>query len=161
MSEKSNLKIDDNQLIISVNPKMYPLEAVYSAAYVFMDRAYIVLDGDPEKEIIVNMKLKNEGSLEELGNEFNNELLNYADYLARAKETKNIREMFLQRAIINNDPSAFTQEIQDDNLADLEELDNLDDQLDENSEDIAIPWEEKYGSKKEQDQNNENEDKTQ
>lgn len=159
MPDSSNLEIKDNQLIVNVNPKVYPLEAVYSAAYVFMDRAYIVLDGDPEKQILVKMTLKSNGSLEELGNKFNNELLNYADYLTRAKETKKIREMFLQRAIITNDPDMAEQDLSDkefeDFLEDLEEDDSVDD-----PEDIAVPWEEEYGTKDKEESEEKNEGKT-
>ena len=35
-----NIKLPEN-----INPKVYVLETVYSAAYVFLDRAYILLDG--------------------------------------------------------------------------------------------------------------------
>ena len=143
MTYSSNIEIKDNQITVIVNPKIYPLETVYSAAYVFMDRAYIVLDGDPEKEILVKMKLKEEGSLENMGNEFNNELLNYADYLSRAKETKKLREMFLQRAIITNDVSITEPDFEDD--TDFEDLDSDEDEYLEDPEGIAIPWEEKYG----------------
>jgi len=142
MANLPNLEIKENLLTVKVNPKVYPLEAVYSAAYVFMDRAYIVLDGDPEKEILVNIKLKSGGCLEKIGNEFNNELLNYADYLARAKETKKLREMFLQRAIITNDP-AMAEPEEDIDFDDLEDDDALED-----PEGIAVPWEEKYGKEK-------------
>ena len=60
-------------------------------------------------------------------------MINYADYQKRAKETKKIREMIMQRALITNDPSI---------IDDLEDEDWLDD-----PEGIAIPWEEKYGKK--------------
>ena len=148
MAISNNLEINDNQLIVTVNSKLYPLEAVYSAAYVFMDRAYIVLDGDPENEILVKIKLKSDGSLEKIGDEFNNELLNYADYLTRAKETKKIREMFLQRAIITNDPGMAEPQNNADVETDdgLDNLDELDDEFLDDPEGIAIPWEEKYGS---------------
>lgn len=158
MQNSSNIKINDGQAVIAVNPKLYPLEAVYSAAYVFMDRAYIVLDGDPEKEILVKMHLKAEGSLETLGNEFNNELLNYADYLTRAKETKKIREMILRRAIITNDPAMAQQSEEKD---DFEELDDSDDDFLDDPEGIAIPWEEKYGNdENKEDSSGENESQT-
>ena len=89
------------QAILKVNPKIYPLETVYSAAYVFLDRAYILLDGDPEKEILVRLKPKRtEDDPQTLADEFLNELLNYADYRARAEQTRAIREIILQRALV-------------------------------------------------------------
>ncbi len=134
--KKSNLDIKDDLVILSINPKVYPLDVIYSAAYVFLDRAYILLDGDPEKEILVELKPKNEEDLEKLGRDFNNELVSYADYKKRSENTKKIREILLQRALITNDPSI----IEDSNVE--EDEDYLED-----PEGIAIPWEEKYGAK--------------
>ena len=146
--KKSNLDIKDDCVVLYVNPKVYPLEAVYSAAYVFLDRVYVLLDGDPKKEVFVELKPKNKEDLEKLGREFNNELINYADYKKRAENTKKIREMLLQRALITNDPFV----IGDSDLENDEEFEGLikdskDDDYLEDPEGIAIPWEEKYGNK--------------
>jgi len=35
---------DTNQIAWSINPKIYPLDVVYQAAFVFIDRAYMLLD---------------------------------------------------------------------------------------------------------------------
>jgi His-Xaa-Ser system protein HxsD len=145
--KKSNLDIKEDCVVLSVNPKVYPIDAVYSAAYVFLDRAYILLDGDPKKEILVELKPKNEEGLEKLGRDFNNELINYADYKKRSKNTKKIREMLLQRALITNDPSTISNS---DLGGEFEELmnDSEEDDYLEDPKGIAIPWEEKYGAKK-------------
>ncbi|MCK4521741.1 MAG: His-Xaa-Ser system protein HxsD [Nanoarchaeota archaeon] len=141
--KKSNLEIKDGCVVLSINPKVYPLEVIYSAAYVFLDRAYILLDGDPKKEIFIELKPKNKENLEKLGREFNNELINYADYRERAKQTKKIREILLQRALITNDPCILKN---DERLDDTtEELEDGKDYLDD-PEGIAIPWEEKHGN---------------
>lgn len=142
-----NMRVEDDSAILSINPKLYSLETVYSAAYVFLDRAYILLDGDPKKEILVRLKPKEKEDLNKLGGEFFNELINYADYQKRAEQTKKIREVLLQRALITNDPSIIQDNITEDNdelddVTDLEDDDYLDD-----PEGIAIPWEEKYGDK--------------
>ena len=138
------MKIEENSVILNINPKIYPLEVVYSASYVFLDRAYIMLDGNPEKEIIVRMKPKGKEDLEKLGGEFMNELINYADYKNRAAQTRKIREMLLERALLTNDPGIIQQKDEFDEVTDdLEEDDFLDD-----PEGIAIPWEEKYGKDK-------------
>lgn len=146
---KNNMKIENDSVILNINAKLYALETIYSASYVFLDRAYVLLEGDAEKEIqiILKPKLKpNENEdLEKLGGEFFNELINYSDYKARAKETKNIREMLLQRAMIANDPSIIQNYDDNEFKKILEELDD-DDELDD-PEGIAIPWEEKYGDK--------------
>lgn len=136
--------VKEDSAILRVNPKSYPLEAIYSASYVFLDKAYILLDGDPKKEIIVTLKAKGKEDLKKLGGEFFNELINYADYQRRAKETKKIREILLQRALITNDPSVLQNNGEFDKAmkksGDDDDLDYLED-----PEGIAIPWEEKYG----------------
>jgi len=143
---QDKIRIENNSIILNINPKIYPLEIVYSAAYVFLDKSYILLDGDPEKEISIRLKPKEGQDLEKLGNEFLNELINYADYKKRAEDTKTIRETLLQRALITNDPAAIQNPTeQDDEFDDIMgELDEDDNYLDD-PEGIAIPWEEKYG----------------
>ena len=56
----SNMEInkEEGYALISINPKIYPLDVVYSAVYILLDKAYIVIDGDPEEEIIVEIRSK-------------------------------------------------------------------------------------------------------
>lgn len=140
-----SIKVIKDSVILSINPKLYPLETVYSAAYVFLDRAYILLDGDPKKEIIVKLRSKTGEDLEKLEGEFFNELINYSDYQKRAEQTKKIREVLLQRALLTNDPSIVQADKEFDEGA--EDLEDDEDFLDD-PEGIAVPWEEKYGNKK-------------
>ena len=129
-------KIKNNQLEISLNPKIYPLEAVYGACYVFIDRAYLFLDGDPKREIKVFIKGKEKNSskeLKRLKGEFENELLNYAFRISLAKYTKEIRDMIVERALFSALPH--------------EEETQKEDVFEEDPLGIALPWEEKYGEK--------------
>jgi His-Xaa-Ser system protein HxsD len=138
----NNLEINkkENKVLVSINPKIYPLDVIYSASYVFLDKNYVLLDGDTNKKITVELKPKKKYNLEKLGREFNNELLKYADYKKRSEQTKQVREMIIQRALLTNDPSLV------EDISKEEEL-NLDDEELEDPEGIAIPWEEKYGKK--------------
>jgi len=141
--EKKGIKISKkkNQLLISLNPKIYPLEAVYGACYVFIDRAYLFLDGNPEKEIKVSIKGKeelNSKELEKLAGEFKNELLNYTLRLSIAKNTGKIRETIVERALFSALPHQ-EEEFFPEKEKKLVEEDPLG---------IAVPWEEKYGKKK-------------
>jgi len=120
---------------ITINPKIYPLEAVYAASYVFLDRAFIRLDGDPKKEIKVTLEPKKDKP--GLDKEFLNELINYSDYSIRAKQTRGLREALMQKALLTNDPGAID-----------DPFDALDDDYIDDPEGIAIPWEEKYGKDK-------------
>ena len=107
---KDSIRTTGNTATISLNPKAYPLDVIYSAAYVFLDRAYIILDGDPATEVLVRITPKQKGDPEAMAREFGNELINYADYHERARRTRAVREMILQRALLTNDPGAIDAE---------------------------------------------------
>lgn len=123
-----NLEIHPKHVVVSVNPKIYGLDIVYSAGYVLMDRAYVVIDGDPDEEIVVELRPKKKGDLETLGRDFNSELLNYAVYKSQAAANKEVKDALVQRAMLTN----------------VGQIDSDDAYLDD-PEGIAIPWEEKYG----------------
>jgi len=134
-----------NELVISLNPKIYPLEATYGACYVFIDRAYLFLDGNLEKEIKVSMEGKRElnpKELKKLAGEFKNELLNYTLRLSIAKNTKKIRETIVERALFSVLPHK-------EELKKINEPEEIDKKIIEDDPlGIAVPWEEKYGKKK-------------
>ena len=126
-----------NEDIIEINTKIYPMDVIYSAAYVFLDRAYLFLEGDPEKQITIKIRPKEEESIEKLKGDFNNELINYANHKNLAKESKNIREMIVERALATNDPSVIEDAEFDKIMEDInEEFDDPDD--------VAVPWEDDY-----------------
>lgn len=112
----------ENYVLVSVNPGIYPLDVVYSAAYVLIDRAYIIIDGNPNEEIIVELRPKAKEDVELLGRDLNNELLNYAVYQARAEKNKTVRDAIVQRALLTHGEPAKEGEAR----ADPEEL--------------AVPW---------------------
>lgn len=164
MEKKGTNKIDiDNICIyfdkgfvkIKVNPKIFPLEIVYSASYIFIDQAYVFIDGDPKKEIVVKLRPKEkEKNLEQLGIDFNNELLNYAVYENQSNKNKVIKEAVVQKALFT-DGSICTDSLSDAGDESLKVSDSLevDDEEDNNSEDcsylddplgIAKPWEETH-----------------
>jgi len=130
-----NIKLAKDSVELVINPKVYSLDVVYSAAYVFLDKAYVLLDGDPKKKIIVKLKPKKETDLEKLGLEFMNELVNYADYSKRAEKTKSLREFILKRALLTNDIIENPKEEFDAIAKGLEKEDGL--------EGISLPWEKK------------------
>ena len=97
-----NFKINkkENSVLISVKTKIYPLEVIYSAAYMFLDRVYVTIDGDPKKEVIIQLKAK-KGKIDfkKLVGDFNNELINYSVYAIQAARTGAIREAIIKRAM--------------------------------------------------------------
>lgn len=125
---------------INLNSKIYPLEAILNTCYIFIDRAYIFLDSDSKRDQIkVSIKGKHrlsEKQLESLHGEFMNELLHCALRYTVSKNNKKIREYIIGRALYSALP---VPEL----TSSKEKLDYLEDPLG-----IALPWEEKYGKKK-------------
>lgn len=118
-----------NIINIKLDTSVYPLEAIYSAAYVFLDKVYIYLDSaDSGKNINVNLKSKNNKDIESLKGEFLNELLHSVHRMHIYKNNKKIREYIVERALFSS--------------VDENNNDDFDDPLG-----IAVPWEEKYGDK--------------
>lgn len=94
---------DENYALISVNPKTYPLEAVYSAAYVFTDKSYVLIEGDPSEEIIVELRPKDKKiSAKKLAFDFNNELLNYSLYGIFSKKNAFVRDSLIRQVFLTN-----------------------------------------------------------
>lgn len=143
-----NLEIHKGKdsVIISVNPKIYPLDIIFSAAYIFIDKVYVIVDGDLEEEILVQLRPKDKNAnLEILGREFNNELINYSFYAAQTNKNMELRTAIIQRAFLtssqeSDEPSA--EEVVESPEEELGES-HIEDPLG-----IAIPWEEKHGREK-------------
>lgn len=107
---------------VTVNPKIYSLDVIYSASYVFLDRAYIKLEGDPDKEVEVIIKTNEEKDLEKIKKDFENELLNYAFYKSQVEKTKEIRNIILQRALLTNESEEGLNLDENDFSGDPEEV---------------------------------------
>ena len=104
-----NINIKEDCAVFSVNPKIFSLDVVYSAAYIMIDKAFIILDGDPEEEIFVEIRKKTqEQDFIQLVREFNEELLNYAVYKNQSEKNKKLRELILQRVLLTNNPEYFS-----------------------------------------------------
>jgi len=137
-----NLEIHSKQgfVAVSVNPKIYPLDIVYSASYVFLDRAFVTLDGDPLVEISVQLRYKEgKGDVEALGRDFNNELLKYAVYKMHSEQSKGIRDSIVARALQTNNGDEDCGCSDNDDTEEDSDEDYLDDPLG-----IAKPWEETH-----------------
>ncbi len=166
-------EIETNQVVWIIDPKVYPLDVVYQAAFVYIDRAYLFLDRSPDGELVVTLKGKGKlkkTELEMLLGEFANELLNQAVRKTLAKENHRLRELIVAKALFSAGRPEELREIVSAvtppsggaggekqpprpwDEATQEEQDELDRLLAEIEEDfaddpmgIAVPWDEKYG----------------
>src|SRR5882724_460430 len=76
-SQIETLDAQTSTLTLSLDVGLYPREVLYAAAYVFLDRAYVLLDR-VESRFVVHLRGKrpvDETMLQAMAGEFENELL--------------------------------------------------------------------------------------
>lgn len=125
---------------VTFDETLYPLAAVYGAAYVFIDRCYLHLERPSDKRISVTLRLKPGSTLvpEELAGEFGNELLGQAWRHEISQENRALIELVATRALAGSaGPPGLDELLADDGGEAFE------DPLG-----IAMSWEEKYKKKK-------------
>jgi len=89
----------ENYIKLRVSEKIYPKETIFAAGYVFLDKAFIVVDKD-KQDVLVYLFPKKEGQdLRRLGFEFTAELLNYAHYFNSARINAEAVKAIMQRAL--------------------------------------------------------------
>jgi His-Xaa-Ser system protein HxsD len=136
-------------LTLSLDLQIYPRDVLYAAAYVFLDRAYVLLDRQ-DSRFIVHLRTKqkvDEATLRAMAGEFENELLAQALRLRVAKANQRIIEDITALAINGATGGA---ESSDRGSADELFLIDVDDPGDDGFLDdplgIATPWEKKKGA---------------
>ncbi|MCK5343555.1 MAG: hypothetical protein KAR20_09125 [Candidatus Heimdallarchaeota archaeon] len=158
MSKNISVDVKDGSVTFKVNPNVYPMGVIFQAADVFIEKAYVYVDGDPEKEISVTLKPKDDkANVEDYAGEFNNELVNYAAYFVRSQVNRDVREAMLKRAFFsvspnNNSENKDEKEFESKKLEKIKidigsKVPIMDDIGDDDSslEDIAKPWAEQKG----------------
>jgi His-Xaa-Ser system protein HxsD len=129
---------------IEIDATLYPLDALYGAAYVFLDRCFVLLDRPSADRFRATLAPKSGSAdadaLRALAGEFANELLSCAWRHRITQENRALIESTTMRAIAGamGPPS----------LDDLEKFDFSAEAF-EDPLGIAMSWEEKYGKKKE------------
>jgi His-Xaa-Ser system protein HxsD len=115
----TNFKKSDGWVKIPVKTRVYALSTVYSAGYVFMDKAYIYLDTEGKDDVAVWLRPKKKGAdLDVLAADFCQELLNYAHYFSSLKANAESVKLLLQRALFSAAPS-LVQEAEEKEIQDL------------------------------------------
>lgn len=139
----AELDVEDGSVLIGVDESIYPLDALYGAAFTFIDRFYVWLDRPTPGSFRVTLAPKS-GPVDENGaravaGEFANELLACAWRHRITTDNRAVIEAVTMRALSGalgppslDDLAAFDfgQEPMDDPLG------------------IAVSWEEKYKGKK-------------
>ena len=128
-------------LVMEFDEGLYPKDAVYGAAYIFIDRCYVHLDRPSAGRLAVRMRPKPGHStpLAELAGEFENELLGQAWRRLLVEENRRIVETVTTQALAGaaGPPG----------LDELLEMDADDAAAFEDPLGIAVSWEDKYKKK--------------
>lgn len=88
----------DGTVSFQVNCELYPLKAIYRAAYLFTDRYYVGLDLRDENYVISFSRKDRSTDYKDVG-EFQNELLNQSMKVSIDDETRDIRKLIVTRAL--------------------------------------------------------------
>lgn len=140
-ASRLGFSLGPDHVSFAVDESVYPLDAVYGACYLFLDKCFVFLSRS--KSGTVDVRLTARGSapsteLDALAGEFGNELLNQSLRLRLSQSTARIREYYTAAALR---AAAATPSV-DELLAELESEELLEDPLE-----IMVPWEEKHGNK--------------
>ena len=133
--------LGSDHVSFDVDETVYPLEAVYGASYLFVDRCFVFLSRPRERVVTVRLTSRGPATpaeLDALAGEFANELLSQATRLRLSQATARIREYYTAAAL----RAAAAAPSVDDLLAELDAEELGDDPLD-----IVLPGEEQPGGK--------------
>jgi His-Xaa-Ser system protein HxsD len=89
-----------------IDERIYPLEAVQSAAYAFTDRAFIAIEpaGDGRLKVVMSPKPAAPAP-DNLKGEFDNELVHQALRLRVSEANRKIREFIVTKALVSAQPA--------------------------------------------------------
>ena len=114
----NNFDKDTNFASITVNLQVYNLQSIYAAGYVFLDKAYILLNHGKDKNVEVHIFSKSGTELKKLALDFCNELINYAHYFSRVENNSSAIKAIMQRVLFSVNPK-FAEEAEEQEIQDL------------------------------------------
>ncbi len=135
--------LSDCSATLTVDQRVYPLEAVYGAAYVFIDRCYVHVDRPDDAHYRVTLATKTLGAtsdaLRALVGEFANELLSCAWRHRITVDNRAVIEAVTRQAIAGAMGPPTLEDLASFDFTEVPFEDPLG---------IAVSWEDKYGKKK-------------
>jgi His-Xaa-Ser system protein HxsD len=132
--------IAQDHISFEVDESVYPLEAIYGACYLFLEKCFVYLSRPKPQAVTVRLSGRAPASpaeLDKLAGEFANEILSQATRLRLSTATARLREYYTAAAL----RAAASAPSIDDLLAELESEEFGEDPLE-----IMVPWEEKQGA---------------
>lgn len=127
--------LGEREIRFDLDESLYALDAVYGAAYIFIDRCYVFLFRPADKKVTVRLRTRepsNPAQLEALAGEFANELLNQVLRLRIGESTLSIRDYYMARAFHATENRSTIDQL-------LAELDG--EELAQDTLEVPVPWE--------------------
>jgi len=97
--EGGNIRLEGGSAFVRINPELFSVEAVLTAAYTLTDKAYLVVDGDIDRELCVEVRPKGKEKPGELALELCNELVSAQVYLMESQKKSKITEAIIGEAM--------------------------------------------------------------
>jgi His-Xaa-Ser system protein HxsD len=144
-ADQVDANVSDRAVTVTVDDSIYPLDAVYGAAYTFLDRCYVLLDRAAPGRVRITLTPKKDGAGEQelraYAGELENELLSCAWRSQIVRENRAVIEAVTLQAVggAMGPPT----------LDDLKDFDFSEEPF-EDPLGIGLSWEEKYKKKKDE-----------
>ena len=143
-SQIETLDATTSTMTLSLDIGLYPRDVLYAAAYVFLDRAYVLLDRN-ESRFLVHLRGKqplDEATLRAMGGEFENELLAQALRYRVVKANRKVIDGITALAIGGATGGEPSQDLSDEPpLVDMD--DPGEDGFLDDPNGLGAPWEKK------------------
>ena len=130
---------DGRRVSFTLSESIYPRDAVYGAAYLFVGKCYLFLTRPGDDQVEVRLKPKDDtdaAGLEKLAGEFANELLNQVVRQRIGESTSQIREYYMAKAFFADSNQTSIDAL----LAELDAEELASDPLE-----VEVPWARKEG----------------
>ncbi len=149
MQVETQVAVDENQAAVSVtfDRSLCPLDAIYGAAYGFIDRFYVFLDAPSEGQVRVRLKGRSPATADALqasAGEFANELLTHCWRAKLMEQNRPLVEAVVSQAMAGASGGAVL-----DDLGDLDDLESFNDNVFDDPLGISESWEGKSTEKAE------------
>lgn len=141
MLEEISYKVYKDKCEFIIEEKIYNIKTLMKAAYIYIDKLYILFESIGKNKIKIIFKGKeklSDETYEKYVGRFINELLHQKIRENISKDTKNIREMILARALYGTAIYNEKIKLDEENYEDIKNA--REEEYEEDKDDIAISW---------------------
>ncbi|NQZ84927.1 MAG: hypothetical protein HRU03_04350 [Nanoarchaeales archaeon] len=97
---KTSFDIKDGEAIVRINKNIYSKEIIVQTTYVLLNKYYFLIDCDKDYWIVSIRPKEGDDISQKSVYRFFDELIESSSYLDQMKNTSEIRQMILERAIL-------------------------------------------------------------